>query len=86
MARLSDEAIAKGEKTAVEINGDQATLYMTEDFKYPYRVITRKEEIEGSQAIGFIVGLILFTPIMLVHKRKVIWPLPTIFLKRFGVE
>jgi hypothetical protein len=41
---------------------------MREDFKYPYRVITRKEEIEGSQAIGFIIGLILFTPIMLVHK------------------
>lgn len=41
---------------------------MREDFKYPYRVITRAEEIEGSQAIGFIVGLILFTPIMLVHK------------------
>ena len=41
---------------------------MREDFKYPYRVITRAEEIEGSQAVGFIVGLILFTPIMLVHK------------------
>ena len=41
---------------------------MREDFKYPYRVITRQEEIEGSQAIGFIVGLILFTPIVLVHK------------------
>ncbi len=33
MARLTEEDIAKGEKTAVEINGDQATLYMTEDFK-----------------------------------------------------
>ena len=41
---------------------------MREDFKFPYRVITRKEEIEGSQAIGFIIGLILFTPIVLVHK------------------
>ena len=41
---------------------------MREDFRYPYRVITRAEEIEGSQAVGFIVGLILFTPIMLVHK------------------
>jgi hypothetical protein len=41
---------------------------MREDFKYPCRVITRQEEIEGSQAVGFIVGLILFTPIMLVHK------------------
>ena len=41
---------------------------MREDFKYPYRVITRQEEIEGSQAVGFIVGLILFTPIMFFHK------------------
>ena len=41
---------------------------MREDFKYPYRVITRQEEIEGNQAIGFIIGLILFTPIALVHK------------------
>jgi len=36
MARLTEEDIAKGEKTAVEINGDQATLYMTEDFKIEY--------------------------------------------------
>ena len=41
---------------------------MREDFRYPYRVITRQEEIEGSQAVGFIVGLILFIPIMLIHK------------------
>jgi hypothetical protein len=41
---------------------------MREDFKYPYRVITRQEEIEGNQAVGFIIGLILFTPIVLVHK------------------
>jgi hypothetical protein len=41
---------------------------MREDFKFPYRVITRQEEIEGNKAIGFIVGLILFTPIVLVHK------------------
>ncbi|NCT51100.1 MAG: hypothetical protein GPJ04_06840 [Microcystis aeruginosa G13-03] len=36
MARLTEENIAKGEKTAVEINGAQATLYMTEDFKIEY--------------------------------------------------
>jgi hypothetical protein len=41
---------------------------MREDFKFPYRVITRKEEIEGNQALGFIVGLILFTPIALLHR------------------
>ncbi|MEG3436731.1 hypothetical protein V0288_06330 [Pannus brasiliensis CCIBt3594] len=36
MARLTDEAIAKGEKTYVEINGDSATMYMAEDFKIEY--------------------------------------------------
>jgi hypothetical protein len=36
MARLTDEAISKGEKTYVEINGDSATMYMTEDFKIEY--------------------------------------------------
>jgi hypothetical protein len=36
MARLTDEAIAKGEKTSVEVNGDSATLYMAEDFKIEY--------------------------------------------------
>jgi hypothetical protein len=36
MARLTDEDIAAGKKTSVEINGDQATLYMTEDFKIEY--------------------------------------------------
>jgi len=41
---------------------------MREDFKYPYRVITRAEEIEGNKALGFIIGLILFTPIVLFHK------------------
>jgi hypothetical protein len=41
---------------------------MREDFKFPYRVITRQEEIEGNKALGFIIGLILFAPIVLVHK------------------
>lgn len=36
MARLTDEDIAAGKKTSVEINGEQATLYMTEDFKIEY--------------------------------------------------
>lgn len=36
MARLSDEAIANGEKTYLEINGDQAVMYLTEDFKIEY--------------------------------------------------
>jgi hypothetical protein len=33
---------------------------MREDFKYPYRVITRAEEIEGNQAIGFFIDTILY--------------------------
>jgi len=41
---------------------------MREDFKYPYRVISRKEEIEGNQALGFIIGLLLFLPLVLIHK------------------
>jgi hypothetical protein len=41
---------------------------MREDFKYPYRVITRQEEIEGNKALGFIIGLILFAPIALLHR------------------
>jgi hypothetical protein len=36
MARLSDDAIAKGEKTYVEINGNTAVMYLTEDFKIEY--------------------------------------------------
>jgi hypothetical protein len=36
MARLTDEQIAQGEKTSVEINGDSAVMYLTEDFKIEY--------------------------------------------------
>ncbi len=36
MARLSDEAIARGEKTYLEIQGEQAVMYLTEDFKIEY--------------------------------------------------
>lgn len=43
---------------------------MREDFKYPYRVISRKEEkefVEGlNYGLGFIVGLILFFPIVFI--------------------
>jgi len=43
---------------------------MRKDFKYPFRVITRKEEkefVEGlNYSLGFIVGIILFFPIFLV--------------------
>lgn len=36
MARLSDEAIAEGKKTYLEINSNQAVMYLTEDFKIEY--------------------------------------------------
>ncbi len=36
MARLTDEQIGKGETTSVEINGDSAVMYLTEDFKIEY--------------------------------------------------
>jgi hypothetical protein len=36
MARLTDDAIAKGEKTYVEIDGDRASMYLSEDFKIEY--------------------------------------------------
>lgn len=36
MARIKDEDIAQGEKTYLEVNGDSAILYLTEDFKIEY--------------------------------------------------
>jgi hypothetical protein len=36
MARLTDDEIAKGEDTYVEINGDAAVMHLTEDFKIEY--------------------------------------------------
>lgn len=36
MARLTDEEIAKGEKTYAEISSDRATMHLTEDFKIEY--------------------------------------------------
>jgi len=36
MARLSEEEIKRGEKTAVVIEGQEAELYLTEDFKIEY--------------------------------------------------
>ena len=36
MARLSDEAIANGEKTYVEVDNAQPVMYLTEDFKIEY--------------------------------------------------
>lgn len=36
MARLTDDEIAKGENTYVDINGDAAVMHLTEDFKIEY--------------------------------------------------
>jgi hypothetical protein len=36
MARLIDEEIAQGEKTYVDINGNQAVMHLTEDFRIEY--------------------------------------------------
>lgn len=36
MARLTDEEIAQGEKTYLDINGNQAAMHLTEDFKIEY--------------------------------------------------
>ncbi|MCU0533343.1 MAG: hypothetical protein MUD14_05555 [Hydrococcus sp. Prado102] len=36
MARLTDDEIAKGEKTYVEINGANAVMHLSEDFKIEY--------------------------------------------------
>lgn len=36
MARLTDEEIAKGEKTYLNIDGNQAAMHLTEDFKIEY--------------------------------------------------
>lgn len=36
MARLTDEQIANGDQTLVEITGNEATLFLTKDFKIEY--------------------------------------------------
>ncbi|MGF1541783.1 MAG: hypothetical protein ACFCU5_15270 [Pleurocapsa sp.] len=36
MARLSDDAIASGEKTYVEVENNQPVMYLTEDFRIEY--------------------------------------------------
>ncbi|MCX8077537.1 MAG: hypothetical protein N3D76_02655, partial [Geminocystis sp.] len=36
MARLTDEQIKEGQKTYVEIRGNEATMYLTPDFKIEY--------------------------------------------------
>ena len=36
MARLTDEDVAEGTKTYLNVDGDQATMYLTEDFRIEY--------------------------------------------------
>ena len=36
MARLTEEQMAKGEKTTLEVKGNDAVMYLTEDFKIEY--------------------------------------------------
>jgi hypothetical protein len=50
MARLTDEGIKKGEKTYVQINGDQAELYLTEDFKIEY--VHNVTEVQNNPQTG----------------------------------
>jgi len=39
---------------------------MREDFKRPIRVITHKEEEEGNYGMGFLVGLLLSLPFLIL--------------------
>jgi hypothetical protein len=48
---------------------------MREDFKYPHRVITRKEEIEGGDALISLIGMLLAIPLTIID---------TILYKIFG--
>ena len=41
---------------------------MRKDFKYPIRVITRKEEIESRSALGFLVTFIICLPFLIFIK------------------
>jgi len=36
LARLTDEQVTQGQKPALEVDGDQAVLYLTEDFRIEY--------------------------------------------------
>lgn len=48
MARLSDEAIAKGEKSYLQVENGKPTLYLTEDFRIEY-VHTVAQTVENPQ-------------------------------------
>ena len=57
MARLTDEEIKNGEKTSVQINGDQAEMYLTEDFKieYVHSVTETQENPQTGQRENVVV-------------------------------
>jgi hypothetical protein len=50
MARLTDEQIAKGTKTYLEIDGERAVMYLTEDFKIEY--VHNVTETQTNQQTG----------------------------------
>ncbi len=41
---------------------------MRKDFKYPYRVVTRKEEIEARSAFGFLLTFVICLPFLIFIK------------------
>lgn len=47
---------------------------MREDFKYPYRTITRKEEVEGNKALGEFFGSMLILPFLLIELLACYFP------------
>ncbi|BFM38647.1 hypothetical protein [Synechocystis sp. LKSZ1] len=57
MARLTDEELAQGEKTALKIQGNEAELYLTEDFKieYVHNVVETQTDPNTGQSRPVIV-------------------------------
>lgn len=57
MARLSDDAIANGEKTYIEVDNGQPVMYLTEDFKieYVHNVTETRNDPETGQPQTVVV-------------------------------
>ncbi|PSF36727.1 hypothetical protein C7H19_12190 [Aphanothece hegewaldii CCALA 016] len=57
MARLTDEQIAQGEQTYLEVNGDTQVMYLTEDFKieYIHNVTETRENPQTGQTETVVV-------------------------------
>ena len=41
---------------------------MRKDFRYPVRIITRKEEIQATKDLGFVMAFILLLPLTIITK------------------